>query len=139
MYIKASFMTPTVILRANKINFMAQKTSKSPIGSKLLEWRKARKLTQVELGELLGVSQRMITYYENDAQKLPAHLLPRLARALGVSVEEILGDKNLTIDQKAKPNKRILKQVEKLEQLPSQDRRMVFRMIETLSAQNCAD
>ena len=129
-------MTTALILRADDIDFMAQKTSDVPLGSKLTEWRKARGLTQVELGELLGVSQRMITYYENDAQKLPAHLLPKLAKALGVSLDEVVGDGEPDIDQVAKPNKRLLKQDETLAQLPEQDRRMVLRMIDRLTAQN---
>ena len=129
-------MTPTLILRANDIDFMAQNTHNVPLGSTLSAWRKTRGLTQVELGELLGVSQRMVTYYENDAQKLPAHLLPKLAKALGVTLDEVVGDGEPDIDQMAKPNKRLLKQVEKLEQLPAQDRRMILRMIDRLTAQN---
>src|SRR5881628_3620547 len=60
-------------------------------GQRLARLRKARGFSQTELGQTLGVSQRMMTYYEREAERPPAHLLPPLAEALRVSVDELLG------------------------------------------------
>ena len=62
---------------------------KNVFGKRLAQLRKARGLTQTELGDKVGISFRMVAYYEGQTNYLPKHVLPQLARALGVSVEEL--------------------------------------------------
>ena len=62
---------------------------KNVFGKRLAQLRKARGLTQTQLGEKVGISFRMVAYYEGQTNYLPTHILPQLARALGVSVEEL--------------------------------------------------
>ena len=62
---------------------------KNAFGKRLQQLRKARDLTQTELGNKVGISFRMIAYYEGQTNYLPTHVLPQLARALGVSVDEL--------------------------------------------------
>src|SRR3990172_7396805 len=71
-------------------------TEAEPFGQRLSRLRKARGFTQTELGEILGVSQRVITYYERESGKPPAHLLPRLADALKGTGDEIVGSRSRT-------------------------------------------
>lgn len=63
--------------------------SKKPVeesfGERLVRLRKARGYTQTEPGEILDLSQRMMTYYEREEGRPPAHLLGQTAEALGVS------------------------------------------------------
>src|SRR6266508_150836 len=60
-------------------------------GARLAELRKAAGYTQVEFAQDVGISQRMVAYYEDPAAHPPAHLLPDMARVLGVSADELLG------------------------------------------------
>lgn len=60
-------------------------------GARLAELRKAAGLTQVELAEAIGTSQRMVAYYERTEDYPLARLLRHLSRALGVSADELLG------------------------------------------------
>lgn len=60
-------------------------------GARLAELRKAAGLTQVELAEAIGTSQRMIAYYESTDDYPIARLLRHLSQALGVSADELLG------------------------------------------------
>ena len=60
-------------------------------GTRLAELRKAAGLTQVELAEAIGTSQRMVAYYESTEDYPLARLLRELSRALGVSADELLG------------------------------------------------
>lgn len=60
-------------------------------GERLAELRKAAGFTQVELAAELGVSQRMVAYYESPQATPPAHLLPQIATALGVSIDALYG------------------------------------------------
>jgi transcriptional regulator with XRE-family HTH domain len=60
-------------------------------GDRLAELRRAAGYTQVEFAAELGITQRMVAYYEAPDAHPPAHLLPRMAQALGVSADVLLG------------------------------------------------
>ena len=60
-------------------------------GERLAQLRKAAGYTQVELAAEVGITQRMVAYYEVPDAQPPAHLLPQIAKALGVSVDVLLG------------------------------------------------
>lgn len=49
-------------------------------GPRLAQLRQARGLTQEELGALIGLSNRMIAYYERDEAEPPGAQLAQLAR-----------------------------------------------------------
>ncbi len=66
-----------------------QRGVKNIFGRRLAQLRKARGLTQTQLGERVGISFRMVAYYEGQTNYMPTHILPQLARALGVSVDEL--------------------------------------------------
>jgi len=51
-------------------------------GERLAALRKARGHTQVQLAELLGVSQQAITAYESGQRRVPISMLPLLADTL---------------------------------------------------------
>lgn len=63
--------------------------ARNAFGKRLAQLRKARGLTQTELGQKVGISFRMVAYYEGQTQYMPTHILPQLARALGVTVDEL--------------------------------------------------
>ena len=58
---------------------------------RLASLRKAAGFTQVELAAELGISQRMVAYYESPAATPPANLLPQIAASLGLSIDELFG------------------------------------------------
>ena len=53
--------------------------------------RKAAGHTQTELGAELGVSQQMIAFYESPEANPLASMLAAMAKALWVSVDELVG------------------------------------------------
>lgn len=61
------------------------------LGKRLAEQRKAAGITQVQLAEATGMSQRMISYYEKTEDHPLAKLLRHFATALDVSADELLG------------------------------------------------
>ena len=67
-------------------------------GARLAQLRKAAGYTQAELAEAMGgVTRRMIAYYETEAEHPPAAMLAALARALRVSVDELLGIEEIKV------------------------------------------
>lgn len=61
------------------------------IGERIREIRKSRGLTQRELGERLGLSYQSIAQWENDLRKPKSETILKIACALGVRYEDIVG------------------------------------------------
>lgn len=100
-------------------------------GPRLAAIRQAKGLTQAELGEAVGVSQRVIAYYETETQQPPGALLADLARALKVSADELLGLK--PVSEKTSPRTaRLMKRLGRVAELPAADQRAVLKLIEAL-------
>ena len=65
--------------------------------------RKKLKLSQESFGELVGVSQRTVAYWES-GNRMPSHaVLADLADRLGVSVDYLLGRSNENMTIKKQP------------------------------------
>lgn len=97
-------------------------------GARLTALRKAAGYTQVELAAELGTTQRMIAYYESRAEKAPAALLPKLAAALGVSADELLGIKPLRKGRK--PDTQLQRRLQRIEKLDPKDKRQVLQLLD---------
>jgi len=89
-------------------------------------------LTQQELGNKIGVSKRMIAYYEGETHNPPANKLGSLAKALEVTIDELLGAKPLQNKPSIK-NRRLLQGLNVLEKLPKEDQKSVLNFIDALS------
>jgi len=98
-------------------------------GARLRRLRKVRGFSQTELGQLVRVSQRMMTYYEREAERPPAHLLPRLAEALKVSVDELLGLQPIK-ETPLPRSSRLLRKLRQIEKLPRRDQQALLRTID---------
>jgi transcriptional regulator with XRE-family HTH domain len=107
----------------------------SDFGRRLIAIRKARGLTQVQLAEAIGSSQRAISYYESETGHAPAPVIVQLARALDVSADELLGLQTVRVAKKKEsPEKRRLwKKFQKLQSLPIKDQRAVIRLLNSLA------
>lgn len=65
------------------------------INLKIAELRKARGMTQQELGDILSVSFQTVSKWENNVTMPDITFLPLLAECFGVTVDELLGLKPL--------------------------------------------
>lgn len=109
---------------------MAKHTEET-FGQRLIRIRKAKSLTQLELGKLADMSQRMIAHYETRATNPPAAKLLLLAKALNVSVDELLGYKSFKGEEIIK-NRKLLNKVKMLDKLPPADQKALIHYIEAL-------
>jgi transcriptional regulator with XRE-family HTH domain len=66
------------------------------IGHRLRAFRLAAKMSQTNLGNILGVTFQQIQKYENGKNRLSGSRLIQAAAALNVMPGDILGDKNRT-------------------------------------------
>lgn len=65
------------------------------IGGFLAELRRERELTQEQLGERLGVTNKTVSRWENGNYMPPVEMLIELSKFYGVSINEILSGKRL--------------------------------------------
>jgi transcriptional regulator with XRE-family HTH domain len=65
---------------------------KKMLGETIYRLRKEKKLSQTELGELVGVSNKAVSKWETYEANPDIVLLPLLAQALGVTADELLSD-----------------------------------------------
>ena len=94
--------------------------------------RKAKGLTQKELGELVGVSNRVIAYYEKETNYPPAHLITPLTQALSTTTDELLGIKESTVNFDAS-NAALWRKLKIVEKLPKKDQKAILHYIEMIA------
>ena len=70
---------------------MAKGEMAQGFGSRLAELLKAAGYTQTQLADALGISQRMVAYYESIEDNPLARILVLLSETLGISTDELLG------------------------------------------------
>jgi transcriptional regulator with XRE-family HTH domain len=101
------------------------------LGTRIAQARKEHGLTQHELAEQLGVAQQTLAHYEVGRARMPASMLPTLARlATGCPI-------NSSSDNVSKrgPASRLQQQIEAVAQLPKTKQQFVSQMLDTVLAQ----
>lgn len=111
------------------------KIDESSFGRRLARLRKAQGLTQQELADRLGISRRMVVYYEAQSEHIPAGLLPQLAQALKVSADELLGLRSLKVKD-PEESLRLFRKLKRITRLPARQRRAVLEYAEALLERN---
>jgi len=101
-------------------------------GPRLAQIRKGRGISQETLGEAVGVSQRVIAYYEADDAQPPGPMLADLARALRVTTDELLGLAPVRDDVASPRTARLLARLRRAADLPAHDQRAVITFVEAL-------
>ena len=100
-------------------------------GQRLAELRKARGFTQQEFADEVGISRRMVAYYEGQSQHPPTTHLPVMARVLKLSTDELLG----TTAVKQRPvrggDSRLQRRLQQIEKLDVPERRQILQLIDT--------
>ena len=102
----------------------------SGFGERLATLRKAAGITQTALAEEIGISQRMMAYYESPTAHPPANLLPAMATALGVSVDALLGVETSKRRAKASDT-RLQRRMQEIEKMDVRQKRQIMQFLDT--------
>jgi transcriptional regulator with XRE-family HTH domain len=121
-------MTPADLTLEALLARKTQNDKEETIGQRMARLRRERGITQVELAEMLGVPQPMISAYENGGLRLHGDLIVELTKILEVSADQLLGLKE-TKNGTAK-NGRLLRKLQQLQLLPRRDQQALMRTIE---------
>ena len=112
--------------------FMKRETAIDGFGKRLAYFRKAKGLSQKGLGDHIGVSNRVISYYERESKHPPAHLIAPLAKILGISTDELLGLNNDNMDFDTR-NAALWRKLKLVESLPQTDQRAILHYIKMIA------
>jgi transcriptional regulator with XRE-family HTH domain len=104
------------------------------LGARIAALRKDQGMTQVQLAEILGLTQQMVASYEVGRRRVPVSLLPQIAETLAVSLEELIGKKDVQ-PAKRGPAPKLQQQIERIQRLPRAKQRFVIEMLDTVLAQ----
>lgn len=76
---------------------------KKTLGALIAQTRKEKGMTQLELAEKLGVTDKAVSKWERDLSCPDIQSLPTLAEVLGLSLEELMQGKNEPTHQEEAP------------------------------------
>ena len=102
-------------------------------GRQLAAARKEAGITQLELAERIGVTQRVIAYWERESIGLKAEQLVSLANALGVAVDALLGC-DPKPQRRGGPTGRAKRVFDQVTSLPRNKQQRVLDILETVLA-----
>ena len=103
------------------------------MGARIAELRKGSGITQVQLAETMRVSQQTVASWEVGQRGVPLSVVPALARALGTTVEGLIGAQ--AQPAKRGPTPKLQQQLERIARLPRAQQRFVMWMLDTVIAQ----
>jgi len=100
------------------------------LGERLMNIRKSKGMTQVELAKKIGTIQSLISDYERERLRPNPEMLARLAIALDVTTDEIIGLKPIKAET-FEPSLKVVKRMRAVEDLPPSKQKKVLSVIDT--------
>ncbi|MHA7060249.1 helix-turn-helix domain-containing protein [Aquimarina sp. M1] len=94
-------------------------------GDRITLVRKQKKISQSELGKLANVSGDIVGKYERNEMKPSIETARRLANALNVTLDYLVGDSDTTVFDKD-----ITKRIEDIIDMGSEDKNALFKIID---------
>lgn len=108
------------------------------LGARIAEARKEHGLTQHELAEQLGVAQQTLAHYEVGRARMPASMLPVVARLLTLSLDELMGQPAAARagrGRKRGPASRLQQQIDAVGKLPKTKQQFVSQILDSVLTQ----
>jgi len=101
-----------------------------PISARLTALRKLRGLTQIELAEKIGISRDLLSNYEQGRTHLTDDVIIKLAKALRISTDELLGLVDGQNSEAEKVSLRFLKRLTVIEKFPEAKKKRILRNLD---------
>lgn len=103
------------------------------LGKRVAALRKELGITQTQLAESLAISQQLIAAYEAGTRKIPASMLPSLAKLFAVSLEALTGVEKMPA--KRGPASILQRQIEQIGLMPRAKQKFISEMLDALIKQ----
>jgi transcriptional regulator with XRE-family HTH domain len=106
-------------------------SSSLTIAQNLKNLRTKRGFTQKDLAEKVGVTRVTIAAYEACRIRMLDTMIIKVAEALHVSTDELLGTSKLKADAQA-PSRRLMKRLSAIEKLPETSKKYILKTLDAL-------
>jgi transcriptional regulator with XRE-family HTH domain len=116
--------------KVSKLKLPPLDLGEETLGQRIARLRKGRGISQVELAGKIGIVQVLISDYENDKLRPHYEMIIRIALALDVTADELLGMKK-TASKEMKPDMKLVRRLKKIEGLPLAQRKALLKTIDT--------
>lgn len=100
------------------------------MGNNIKKFRKACGLSQIELGEKLGVTQQVITNWERDLREPNVETLLKIAGIFEITLEQLVGQKNADINEQT--SRALQKRFELIKKLPPEKQKAFMTFVDAL-------
>jgi len=95
-------------------------------GERLIIIRKEKKMSQSELAKKVGIHANVLGRYERGEARPFVEMAVKLAQALNVSADYLLGNTDMDLDTNT------LRRLEEIDKLSEQNKNQVFQVIDSL-------
>lgn len=102
---------------------------------RIRKFRKAKGLTQTEIVPRVGLSSRMMSYYEIQGGSPSSDLLKKLSGALGVSMDVVAGREIPPKRMSEVKGFRLWHRVKRIGELPLRDQKTILNMFDAMANQ----
>ncbi len=100
------------------------------IGDNIKKFRKTRGLSQIELGEKLGVTQQVITNWERNLREPNIETLLKIAGIFKITLEQLVGNKSNPMEDQT--SRVLQKRFELIKKLPPQKQKAFITFVDAL-------
>jgi len=97
------------------------------LAERIVSMRKANGMTQTDVADKLGITQQSFARYEAGQRRFPVNILPTLAEALDVSIEELIG---VATEGRRGRTSQLERRFQKIRQLPKKDQEFVLQVLD---------
>lgn len=112
------------------LKFIFQRRSVMKLGDKIKKLREGKNISQKELAGELGVTDAMISMYENDKKNPSLDVITKIAMFFNVSTDYLLGTETMSDNELPKNIRAVARD---LLDLPEENRKLAIDMIKSLS------
>ncbi|WP_336355447.1 helix-turn-helix transcriptional regulator [Pseudomonas granadensis] len=105
------------------------------MGSRIAHLRMVHEITQTRLARALGLSRQTFQGYEEGTRSMPVTTLVKMAFALRVPVEELLGVPSYTETPRRSLTSTWYRRLQSINELPKVQQKVVAQMLDALIAQ----
>lgn len=105
-------------------------TTDETIGQRIARYRKLRGWTQKQLADRIGIARILISDYERGRIRLYDEMVARVAKALRISTDELLGVKTEENLDTPTPSLRFLRRIAVIETFPETRKKHILRSLD---------
>jgi transcriptional regulator with XRE-family HTH domain len=105
------------------------------IGRRIATCRKAVDMSQTQLAEVMGISQKTLAHYEVGRLRISVDMLTALAKTLNIHVEQLIEAPLTNSPTKRGPTSLLQRHIEQVSRLPRAKQKFVSEMFDTVIQQ----